>query len=489
MAYVLKNPPPLIAKHEAYTYQLDAVRSIQHLPFSAIFHEQGLGKTKIAIDLILSWLIRDVIDTVFVVTKKTLVPNWEEEIRAHTFIAPRVLAGDRGQNSSSLNSPALIFVMNYEVVSTNLELFSDFLETCRVGIFLDESQKIKNPESRITKSFLLLSEKFTRRVIVTGTPVANRPYDIWAQIHFLDNGVALGEDFSEFKSELNLPSHKSKSFDTYAQRLSSVMERIRIFSVRETKTTAGLELPNKSIVTHFVKLAPKQLEMYNQYREELFYEIRKSGETIIDDADALLKRLLRFVQCASNPGLLDESYSEKPAKFEKLVEVLRKINTRECKVIIWTSFVENVEWLAWQLQEFSPEIVHGKMTVELRTSSVTNFKRNESCRILIATPGAAKEGLTLTVANHAIFFDRSFSLDDYIQAQDRIHRISQQEQCFVHNIIAKNTLDEWVDMLLNAKFIAAQLAQGDISNIDTNNPFGPQLHNKLLEMLGVDGKT
>jgi len=74
----------------------------------------------------------------------------------------------------------------------------------------------------------------------------------------------------------------------------------------------------------------------------------------------------------------------------------------------------------------------------------------------VATPGAAKEGLTLTVANHAVFFDRSFSLDDYLQAQDRIHRISQTQTCFVWNLIGSDTIDEWVDSLLTAKRLAAQ---------------------------------
>jgi SNF2 family DNA or RNA helicase len=83
--------------------------------------------------------------------------------------------------------------------------------------------------------------------------------------------------------------------------------------------------------------------------------------------------------------------------------------------------------------------------------------------VLIATPGAAKEGLTLTVANHVIFFDRSFSLDDYLQAQDRIHRVSQVKTCYVYNLIMRDSIDEWVDLLLQAKKLAAQLAQGDIS--------------------------
>ena len=52
-------------------------------------------------------------------------------------------------------------------------------------------------------------------------------------------------------------------------------------------------------------------------------------------------------------------------------------------------------------------------------------------------PQSSKEGLTLTVANHCIFYDRTLSLDDYLQAQDRIHRISQNKECFIYNLIIK----------------------------------------------------
>ena len=126
------------------------------------------------------------------------------------------------------------------------------------------------------------------------------------------------------------------------------------------------------------------------------------------------------------------------------------------------------------------------MSVEDRNESIRRFKSDENCRLLLATPGAAKEGLTLTVANHAIFYDRSFSLDDYIQAQDRIHRISQTEECFVHNILAKNTIDEWVDDLLNAKYQAARLVQGDISKDNFDTEFNFDLSDALAQILLSD---
>lgn len=102
------------------------------------------------------------------------------------------------------------------------------------------------------------------------------------------------------------------------------------------------------------------------------------------------------------------------------------------------------------------------MSIEDRKKSVDVFK-NGDAKVLFATPQSAKEGLTLTVANNAVFYDRGFNLDDYLQAQDRIHRISQKKDCHIYNLIVEDSIDEWIDVLLKAKQRAAFLAQGDIT--------------------------
>ena len=109
MGFRLRRRPPLNAKREAYPYQLDAVRAVQSLQYAAVFHEQGLGKTKIAIDLVLFWLSRDVVDTVFIVTKKSLVKNWVDELAAHSWVTPAVLSDDspREQHLSELAGVSL----------------------------------------------------------------------------------------------------------------------------------------------------------------------------------------------------------------------------------------------------------------------------------------------------------------------------------------------------------------------------------------------
>ena len=483
MAFNLRKPPKLNPKLSAYPYQLDAVKEICDFPYAAIFHEQGLGKTKIAIDLTLYWLESDVVDTVFIVTKKSLVRNWTNEFEVHSHIKPRILSDNRRENNCAFNAPVIVYVLNYEVILSNLDLIKLFLKTCRAGIVLDESQKIKNPESKLTKTFLEIANNFHRKIIMTGTPVANRPFDIWSQIKFLDGGNALGNSFSKFKNDTDLPKSIVDKKE-YGETLAKIMKKIKNFSIRETKTSSGLELPEKIIKTHYVKMQSKQQKIYDNYRHQLSHKFEVGGRAIKDDVEYILKRLLRLIQCASNPILVDKTYKGTPSKFIKLQDLLTTLDVRKGKIIIWSNFIKNTEWLAKQLSTYNPEKVHGGNSIEDRNSAIERFKKDPLCKILIATPGAAKEGLTLTVANHAIFYDRNFSLDDYLQAQDRIHRISQTQECFIHNLIAKNTIDEWVDRLLYVKYQAAQLTQGDMGEEQFLQEIDFDISDALQEILG-----
>ena len=131
-------------------------------------------------------------------------------------------------------------------------------------------------------------------------------------------------------------------------------------------------------------------------------------------------------------------------------------------------------------------MVHGGLSIAEREEALNTFKTEPRCQVLVATPGAAKEGLTLTVANHAVFFDRSFSLDDYLQAQDRIHRISQERPCRVTNLVAAGTVDSWVDALLTAKHLAAQLGQGDITRSEYDSRADYAFATMVRDVLRLD---
>ena len=207
----LKREPDLTLKHEAFAYQLEAVNAVKDLEYAAIFHEQGLGKTKVAIDLIVHWLSHRQLDTALIVVKKGLLDNWQRELASHSQLVPRVLTTNRGGNFYVFNSPARVMLAHYEAVKAEKERMQLFLRTRNVGVILDESTKIKNPDAALTKTFLDLAPLFTRRVIMSGTPVSNRPHDIWSQIKFLDDGASLGDDFGEFKRSVNLSNDMARA--------------------------------------------------------------------------------------------------------------------------------------------------------------------------------------------------------------------------------------------------------------------------------------
>jgi SNF2 family DNA or RNA helicase len=465
----VQRPANLQSKRDAFPHQIEALETLKNMPYAAVFHEQGLGKTKIGLDLALSWLAREVIDSVIIVTKKGLIENWKREIATHSHLTPRIVSQDRNANFFAFNSPARLYLTHYEAILSEKTRLSLFLKTRRVGIILDEAHKIKNPEADVSQALLDLSEGFVRRVIMTGTPVANRPYDLWAQVRFLDGGKALGEDFNAFRHSLDLANdfgHDKAKAARFADSLERLFEQIRPFSIRETKKTSGLNLPDKVVANIEVEMEPRQAELYAQFRDELAAVVVQGGQAILDDAEGLLKRLLRLVQVASNPALVDQAYHSIPGKIPVLESLLHMVVDEGEKAVVWTSFTTNAEILAQHFDTLGTGLVHGGLPMAKREAALTAFVTDPECRVLVATPGAAKEGLTLTVANHAIFFDRTFSLDDYLQAQDRIHRISQAKLCYVHNLIANDTVDGWVDALLTAKHLAAQLSQGDINRAE-----------------------
>lgn len=458
--------PIYLKKHEALPFQENAFQAIKDLDYAGIFHEQGLGKTKIAIDLMLYWFEKKAVDTTLIVVKKSLINNWVKELKIHSFLKPKILTQDHKFNFFVLNSPARVILANYEVIRSEVERLKLFMRTREVALLLDESAKIKNPESNVTKALFELAPYSKKRIIMSGTPSANRPYDLWAQIWFLDNGKSLGDDFKEFKRAHDLSN--SLYADLQAQKafeasLVEIYDKISKFCVRENKASGVLSLPEKRLVNIKTEWESHQYELYQQIREEERALILRNGIPEEDIAEEVLKRLVRLIEIASNPKLVDESYSREPGKLAYLNDLVNDIANKNEKVIIWTNYIKNVDWLKEELDRYGSCKIHGKISIDIRNRTIEEFLNNPGCRVMIATPPSAKEGLTLTSANHVIFFDRSFSLDDYLQSQDRIHRISQKKTCYVYNLIMTDSIDEWIEVLLQSKELAAKLAQGDIS--------------------------
>lgn len=323
---------------------------------------------------------------------------------------------------------------------------------------------------------------------MTGTPVANRPYDLWSQIFFLDYGASLGMDYRTFKNECDLSNdlgQNDSKCERFEEAVSQIFERISDFSIRETKSSGVVSLPSKKYTSFYVDFEDEQRRIYEQIRNEMRMTIHKGELSLLDESQDSLKRLLRLIQVTSNPKLLDERYDAISGKEEMLDYLIEDIVGRGEKMIVWSIFTENIDYFTKKYRLLNAVKVTGKMSVMERGRSIDKFKFGDA-KILFATPQSAKEGLTLTVANNCIFYDRGFNLDDYLQAQDRIHRISQKKQCNIYNILMVDSIDIWVDKLLKAKQCAAFLAQGDIDITQYHDLIDYSYGNMVRNILNIE---
>jgi SNF2 family DNA or RNA helicase len=451
------NRPPVSLPH-----QLAGTKFLRENERAALFDEQGLGKSKQLIDAVSAEVAQGGLGGALIICPNGLKTNWAEEIERFSTLPYAVFGSGRKARRVAFRSlRAVFYVINYEAVHAELASLRALLRFKPMALVLDESHRIKTPDSKVTRAVLQLRTDAHRRYLLTGTPVANKPDDLWSQAFFLDDGQALGTTFEAFQRQYCTGSGGYQSVD-------HLRERIMQLALRRTKE-GSLDLPAKRFNRVSVELSGRQQVLYEQMRDELAIWVRSlSGEEVLTQADLIFTRMLRLAQIASNPALLDASYEEVPAKFAALDELLSACSGQS-KVIVWSSFVGNIRTLATRYARLNPVTIYGDQDNTARDAAVRAFRGDPAVRLLVANPAAAREGLTLTEANVAIYVDRTFNLVDYLQSQDRIHRISQTRECEVVLLLGAGTIDEFIDFGLEQKHRLARFAQKDVDEIDTDD--------------------
>ena len=117
-------------------------------------------------------------------------------------------------------------------------------------------------------------------------------------------------------------------------------------------------------------LESRQSEMYQRFQKEMSAIVVRENKAVLDDAEEMLKRLMRLVQVASNPQLVDHSYRGHPGKFPILLNLIHEAIDAGEKIIVWTSFTDNVDWLARELADFGAVRVHGKRSIFERDTAI-----------------------------------------------------------------------------------------------------------------------
>jgi non-specific serine/threonine protein kinase len=296
-----------------------------------------------------------------------------------------------------------------------------------------------------TKSVKVL--RASCRIALTGTPVENRPGDLWSLFDFLNPGL-LGS---------------AASFGETIKRLGSnfapLRKLVQPYILRRMKTDKRIiaDLPDKTEVKALCPLTRKQATIYTRLVEELKRTIEDERLPPIQRNGLVLSFLLKFKQVCNHPSHWSgdaQFKAEDSGKFARLTEICEQLAERQERALVFTQFQEMCEPLVQHLTQVFGKpglVLHGGTPVTKRAGLVAQFQAEDGLPFFVISVKAGGTGLTLTAASHVIHFDRWWNPAVENQATDRAFRIGQKKNVLVHKFVVPGTIEERVDRLIEEK--------------------------------------
>jgi non-specific serine/threonine protein kinase len=421
--------------------------------------DMGLGKTVQALTMLQHYKTQEGKLMAIVVCPTTLIYNWENEIKKFTpELSYKIHHGSLRTRDVAELQKANIIITTYGTLRSDiqvlLKIFFDY-------IVLDESQAIKNPASKVTRAACLLTAK--NRVCMSGTPLQNNTFDIFAQMNFLNPGLLGSMDF--FRNEFANPIDK---FGEQEQK-DHLRKLLYPFILRRTKEQVAKDLPEKTETILFCEMETEQRKIYdayrNSYRDKIMGVIDQQG---IDKSQlTILQGLMKLRQICDSPAILNEE-DKHPNHSIKLDELTREIqeNIGEHKALIFSQFLGMLALIKDKLREEGVpfEYFDGSTSINDRQKAIENFQNNDQCRVFLISLKAGGVGLNLTAADYVYIVDPWWNPAVEQQAIDRTHRIGQTKNIFAYRMICIDTIEDKILQLQERKRkLASELISDDVN--------------------------
>jgi SNF2 family DNA or RNA helicase len=385
---------------------------------ACIFDEQGTGKTVVVIHAFDLLVERGEVDQMIVVAPKSMVPEWERDIRRFTGDLYQIglLVGGR-RALADFPHGADVFIANYEsAVSIEPALAAVARSGMgRTMLVIDESFNVKNRDARRTRALARIRELCGRSFVLCGTPAPNAPEDVVEQFNLVDFGLTF--------EGVRIPPERERAREVVQRAM-----RERGIYVRNLKENVLPDLPAKRLTRVLVDFEPIQRQAYEQALTGLIVDVQGT------DATAFRKRLRSFLarrstllQICSNPAGVVPGYQETSTKVVALDRILKDAlaDPRE-KIVLWSFYRSSLEELARRYGKYGLVRYDGTVdSVRDRSDAVRRFQEDDDTRIFLGNPAAAGAGLTLHRARLAIYVSLSNQAAHFLQSIDRIHRRGQ----------------------------------------------------------------
>jgi len=446
-----------------------------------LLDEMGLGKTKQAIDAAMTLCLPMVI-----VCPNTVKRNWEEELEKHgRFIVdvPTGTTKQRGGQILSWESMALpnrAIILNYEA----LRYFPDeFWWACKGTILiLDEAHRVKNGQAKVSK--IIKAARPERIWLLTGTPVANRPEDVWHLVHLVRPGL-LGWNWSTFEKN-HIERDYWGGIKGYRD-LETVRNQLAKVSMGRKKVDV-VDLPEKVFESRVIELNVDEKRAYKTMTKDLVAwvesEVPEAGPTVAQ-AKTLSSRFIRLRQIAD--GFISEgaegrqAFVKTPSKITEAIQVWE--DAGRPRAVFWCQYLPVIDELCRRLGAISSpksmvRRIDGRVEEQKRRDSIGSWKvTDRACLVVQMDTGG--EGINLQASSFQVFVDVPMTPRQRMQCVDRLHRIGQGETVTVVDILAGGTVDMGLHSKLKGKI--------ELADHVTRPAFQKETRDELLEMIQGGG--
>lgn len=392
-----------------------------------------------------------------IIMPASLLYNWEAELKKY---APSLWVYRHIGNKRYTDKRLL---MRFDVVLTTYQTAlrdEDLLaEIPFEYIVLDESQQIKNRQSKVFQTLSQLQAR--HKISLSGTPIENSLADLWSQMQFI-NPLLLGS-FSFFQKNFILPIERYQDED----KKRKLRQLVQPYLLRRTKEEVAPDLPPLSSQVFYSEMTPDQQKRYEREKSAARNSLLQHAQPESGQYKLLVvQTLTRLRQLSNHPRLLFDDYAQDSGKFHDVLEQWRVITKSGHKVLFFSSFVQYLKLFkdAFDALQEPYAWLTGDLTPPQRQEAINRFQQQPDVRTFFISIKAGGQGLNLTAADYVFILDPWWNPSTEQQAIARAHRIGQDKSVFALKFITKDSIEEKILLLQQKK---SQLAADIIDKVQT----------------------
>jgi len=425
-------------KTRLYGYQKQGVRRMERFDIRALLaDEMGLGKT---LEFLATYRRNHkTCSPAVVVCPASLKWNWAREAMMHIGVRAEIAEGRTPPRQGRFKPDHRLVIINYEILPYWMDWLED-LDPQLIGI--DECQYIKNRDTQRTKAVKHLCRGRPHIVGMSGTPLTSRPAELYPMLNILMPDMF--NSFMTYAWDYCKPRRTPWGWEYKgATNLDELHELLtETCMIRRRKADVLDQLPDKTRIVVPFELSKDGRKEYD-YAENNFMRWLAKSQGKARAASArkaaqlvkmgYLKRLAASLKYDQTTTWVDDFFDNSDGKL-----VLFGVHKKIIQPLV-------------ERYKSSCVLVDGSVSGRKRQVAVDKFQGKDKIRLFVGNLQAAGVGLTLTAAHNAAFCELGWTPGEHTQGEDRIHRIGQENAASCYYLVARNTIEEDLCLVLQEK--------------------------------------